>query len=249
MSILVTGGRGVFGRLLVPALEALGSDVFITTRSTTPAGTSQRTLDLTNSDVSPSLFEGISTVVHAATNPARPKAVDIEGTRRLLAAARSGGVEHIVYLSIVGVDDHPLPYYRAKRATERLIEGSGLAYSIVRATQFHQLLARVFATGPVTVRFPGLEFQVIDPTAVAEHVARIAMGAPAGRLPDIGGPQGETMQHMAESWKRVTGSRKPIVPIPVAGKIASAFRERRHFTPNRLAESRTWDDWLRSQHE
>ena len=247
MSILVTGGRGTFGRLLVPALEALGADVVITTRSDA-AGPSRRTLDLTGPDISPSLFEGVSTVVHAATNPARSEKVDVDGTKRLLAAAAMADVEHVVYLSIVGIDDHPFPYYRAKLQAERYIEGAGLGHSIVRATQFHEFLARIFATGPVTVRFPGLEFQVIDGAAVAERVAQIAIGPPVGRAPDIGGPQAETMQHMAETWKRVSGSRKPIVPIPVAGKIARAFRERRHFTPNRLEGSRTWDEWLRSQY-
>ncbi|NNF64726.1 MAG: NAD(P)H-binding protein [Acidimicrobiia bacterium] len=246
MAILVTGGRGTFGRLLVPALESLGADVIVTTRSET-TGPSQRTLDLARSEVSPTLFEGVSAVVHAATNPSRPKKVDVDGTKRLLDAAATAGVEHVVYLSIVGVDNHPFPYYRAKLDAERHIEQSGLGHSIVRATQFHEFLARIFATGPVTVRFTGFEFQVIDGAAVASHVAQIALGAPGGRLPDIGGPQTETMQHMAESWKRVTESRKPIIPIPVAGKIATAFRERRHFTPNRLEGSRTWDDWLRSQ--
>ena len=187
--------------------------------------------------------------MHAATNPAHSKTVDVDGTKRLLTAAALAGVEHVVYLSIVGIDDHPFRYYRAKLQAERYIEQSGLGHSILRATQFHEFLERIFTTGPVTVRFPGLEFQLIDGAAVAEHVARVAVGPAAGRLPDIGGPQAETMQHMAESWKRVSGSRKPIVPVPVAGKIATAFRERRHFTPNRLEGSRTWDDRLRAQQE
>lgn len=243
MTVLVTGGRGVFGSLLTSSLRARGSEVVISSRRNTPG---VRHLDLTRGSVDPSLFDGISTLVHAATNPARPNTVDVSGTERLLEAARRADLQHFVYLSIVGVDDHPFPYYKAKQRAEQLIESSPVPSTIIRATQFHEFLARIFDTGPVIVRFSGFEFQVIDGATVAARVAAITEAEPMGRVADIGGPESVTMQHMAESWKRVRGSRKPIVTVPLRGKIASSFRERRHFTPNRVEDSPTWDEWLRS---
>jgi uncharacterized protein YbjT (DUF2867 family) len=56
----------------------------------------------------------------------------VGGTRRLLEAARAAGVSHLVYISIVGVDEIPFGYYRRKLAAERLIESSGVPFSVHR---------------------------------------------------------------------------------------------------------------------
>ncbi|MFW2383682.1 MAG: SDR family oxidoreductase [Acidimicrobiales bacterium] len=243
MSVLITGGRGTFGQLLAPRLEAAGTHVTIGSRS---SGADRVALDVSK-PIDPKQLTGISTVVHAASDPARATSVDIGGTERLLRACEAAGTEHFVYLSIVGIDDHPFPYYRAKVAAERLIEASDVPHSIIRATQFHEFLAKIFSTSPVVVRFVGLEFQVIDGGTVADRVAEMVGVGPSLRVPDIGGPRGESMKHMASSWKRASGSRRPIVPIPVFGNAAAAFKERRHFTDNTRADSPTWDSWLASQ--
>ncbi len=210
------------------------------------AGPGRIALDISR-PIDPAQLDGISAVVHAASDPARVKSVDIGSTERLLRACEAAGTEHLVYLSIVGIGDHPFPYYRAKVAAEKLIEASDVLNSIIRATQFHEFLARIFRTSPVVVRFVGLEFQVIDGGTVADAVAEIVAEGPCGRAPDIGGPSAESMKDMATSWKRVSGSRKPIVPVPVVGKAAAAFKARRHFTDNMLKNSPTWDSWLASQ--
>lgn len=246
MNVMVTGGRGTLGRLLVPRLVAAGHEVIVTSRSDrpAPAGTSLRRLDLTEEHVDPAAFDGVDTLVHAASNPARTKSVDVKGTDQLLDAAAAAEVTHLVYLSIVGIDDHPFPYYKAKLAAERLIEQHSTPHTLLRATQFHEFLDRIFSTGPLITVFPGLEFQVIDGGVVADRLVELVAAGPSGRADDIGGPQSESMRDMATSWKRATGSRKPIVRIPVFGKTARAFRERRHHTANRLAGTPTWDEWL-----
>lgn len=246
MAILVTGGRGTLGRLLVPRLVSAGKNVVVTSRSASspPSGVSLRTLDLAGAAVDPAVLDGVETIVHAASNPARTRAVDVRGTERLLDAAAAAKVAHVVYLSIVGIDDHPFPYYKAKAAAERIIEESPLPHTILRATQFHEFLDRIFGTGPITMVFPGIEFQVIDGGVVADRLVELIDAGPAGRAADIGGPRVEAMRSMAGSWKRATGSRKPIVPIAVPGKTTRAFKERRHHTPNRAEGTPTWDEWL-----
>lgn len=246
MVVMVTGGRGTLGRLLVPRLLAAGRDVVVTSRSqsTAPPGTTLRTLDLAEDPIDSGVLEGIDTVVHAASNPARTKRVDVGGTQRLLDAAARTGLGHVVYLSIVGIDDHPFPYYRAKAAAERSIEERSVPHTILRATQFHEFLDRIFSTGPTVTVFSGLEFQVIDGGVVADRLVELVEAGPAGRVDDMGGPRVEPMRDMATSWKRATESRKPIVPIPAFGRIGRAFRERRHHTPNAVAGTPTWSDWL-----
>ncbi len=246
MNVLVTGGRGTLGRLLVPRLVAAGHDVIVTSRSDRepPPGTTLRRLDLTEEAIPPATLDGVDTIVHAASNPARTKSVDIEGTQRLLTAAHDAGVGHVVYLSIVGVDGHPFPYYKAKVAAERLIAEGDVPHTIFRATQFHEFLDRIFKTGPIIAAFRGIEFQVIDGGVVADRLVELIAAGPAGRADDLGGPQGEDMRSMAERWKTATGTRQPLVPLPALGKAARAFKEKRHFTPNRAQGTPTWDDWL-----
>ena len=67
----------------------------------------------------------------------------MEGTRQLLEAARAAGTPHLVDVSIVGVDRVPYRYYQAKLEAERLIQASELGWTILHATQFHQLVLLV----------------------------------------------------------------------------------------------------------
>ena len=71
--------------------------------------------------------------------------VDVDGTRRLVQAARRAGDPHLVYVSIVGVDRIPLAYYRAKVDAERDVALSGLPWTTLRATQFHEFTADLLA--------------------------------------------------------------------------------------------------------
>ena len=66
--------------------------------------------------------------------------IDVDGTRRLLDAAREAHVSHIVYISIVGIDKVPYAVGKAKLAAEELIQQSGIPWSILRATQFYSIL-------------------------------------------------------------------------------------------------------------
>jgi hypothetical protein len=67
----------------------------------------------------------------------------VDGTARLLDQARAAGVHHFIYISIVGIDQIGYSYYQHKLAAERLIEASGLSWSILRATQFHYLVDKL----------------------------------------------------------------------------------------------------------
>ena len=103
--------------------------------------------------------------------------------RNLLAAESAAGVRHHVALSIVGTDRSDNGYFRAKVAQEKLIEASGIPYTIIRSTQFLEFLrgiADLSADGNV-VRLPPDLFQPIAADDVAAVVAEVALAAPAKR--------------------------------------------------------------------
>jgi len=140
--------------------------------------------------------QGAKTIIHCASSPFRKvRQTDVEGTRRLLDAAAKAGDSHVVYISIVGLDRVPsypvpsYPYYRVKLETERVIEGSPLPYTILRATQFYELVSmavRFLERMPVMVVPNGFPGQPIDAGEVAGRLVELVLSEPAGRVADIG---------------------------------------------------------------
>src|SRR2546429_5743133 len=120
--ILVTGGTGALGRVLVALLREGGHEVRVLSRRTGA--------DLLTGAGLAEALDGTDVIVHCATDGRH----DVDATRNLIAAA-SG--QHLVYVSIVGIDRIPFPYYRLKLACERLVEECGLPWTTLRATQFH----------------------------------------------------------------------------------------------------------------
>jgi uncharacterized protein YbjT (DUF2867 family) len=193
-SILVTGGNGTLGRAVVARLLAGEHEVRVLSRRPRPASAPAQvawvTGDLVSGDHLADAVTGVDAVVHCASDPRRPR-VDVDGTRNLLRAARAAGTPHLVHISIVGIDRIPYRYYQAKLAAERLIQASGLGWTILRATQFHQLVLLVahgLARLPVVPVPAATSFQPIDAAEVADRLAALAAGPPAGRMPDMGGP-------------------------------------------------------------
>jgi uncharacterized protein YbjT (DUF2867 family) len=144
--ILVTGGNGTLGRGVVARLLDAGHEVRVLSRHPRPAGVPAGmgwvTGELLSGEGLADAVAGVAAVVHCAGDPRRPR-VDVDGTRNLLQTARAAGTPHLVYISIVGIDQVPYRYYQAKLQAERLIQASGLPWTILRATQFHQLILLV----------------------------------------------------------------------------------------------------------
>ncbi|GII27684.1 SDR family oxidoreductase [Planotetraspora mira] len=226
-SILVTGGTGTLGVHVVGRLLEAGHLVRVLTRSprldtpyTVVAG------DLTSGAGVDEAVAGADTIMHLATDP-MVMGADLEGTRRLVEAARRAGTAHLVFISIVGVDRNPYFYYRAKHAAERVIEASGLPYTILRTTQFHDLVlyvTRKLARRPVMPVPMGWRFQPIDTGEVGERMTALAAGGAAGRVPDMGGPEIFTFRELMNRYLAAAGWRRTLVPVPIPGRISAAFR-------------------------
>ena len=252
MKVLVTGGAGSLGRRLVRALAGAGHAARVMSRrepaQSAPAGVEWARADLATGDGLGAAVEGVEVVIHAASDPRRAEAVDVEGTRRLTASARAAGVSHLVYISIVGVDEIPFGYYRRKLAAERIIESSGVPHSVLRATQFHSLvdfLLSKAARVPLLMPLPtDIKFQSVDETEVAARLAACVAAGARGRLPDFGGPSVHTLGEMARDWKRARGVGKRVVHLPIPGAVARAFRAGKNTAPGGERGLTSWEEWL-----
>lgn len=246
-TVLVTGGTGGLGSYLVPVLRRRGYAVRILSRR--PHGSSDDAVSYWQGDVRTGqglqpAAAGADTVIHAATSvQRRAKATEVEGTRHMLAASGEAGA-HLVYVSIVGVDQHRFPYYKAKWAAEQVVEANGgHRWTIQRATQFHDLLAR-FLGLPVFPRTKHMAFQPVDASEVSERLADLVEAGPSGRAPDFGGPTVLPVTDLAATYRRITGQRPRLVPTPAIGFLGD-FDRGRHLCPDHAEATITWEQYLR----
>jgi uncharacterized protein YbjT (DUF2867 family) len=198
-------------------------------RAPAPSEAEYQRVDLVSGVGLPEALEGVDVVIDAS-NVFRPgrmmEQVLVRATSRLLAAEKTVGVHWHVLISIVGIDELRLSYYAAKRMQEQLVLEASLKASVLRATQFHQLLARVFAAGARFALLPGgrILLQPVDAEEVAVTlVDAVEQGAWSGRR-EIVGPEVLPLRRLARSWLAATGRRALLVPLPIFGATGHALR-------------------------
>ena len=243
--ILVTGGTGTLGRIVVQRLTAQGRDVRVLSRRPPPAGRGPETWatgDLRRARGIGAAVAGADVIVHCATGFG-----DIGAAGHLIAAARRTGRPHLAYISIVGVDRVPLGYYKSKLAVERQVESSGLPWTVLRATQFHDLILRgcqALARLPVMLVPAGMAFQPIDAGEVAGRLVELAAGPAAGRVPDMGGPEVRGTDGLARSYLAACGRHRPVLPVGIPGAAFAGFRRGDHLTPEHAVGRITFTQFL-----
>lgn len=228
MRVLVTGGNGDLGRRLVPRLLAAGDEVVVGTRHPGPRhdGATEVRYAFDDREALDVALAGVDTVVHAATSPLQRDG-DVDAARALVAAAARAGVGHIVYVSIVGIDGVPYPYYQVKARAEREIAGGEVAWTILRTTQFHSLISRYgerMAKGPLVIAPARVPLQPVDGDAVADRVTELVGAGPSGRVADMGGPDVIDLASAVRAHLRATGRHRPVLTVPMWGATAGAFR-------------------------
>ena len=252
--ILVTGGTGTLGRLVVRRLRDAGCDVRVLSRRSHDSGDGIQfaTGDLATGEGIEAAVDGIETIVHCAGSAKG----DEEKARNLVRAASGIGAQHLVYISVVGADRIPMVsrvdramfgYFESKRAAERVVEDSGLPWTTLRATQFHDLLltvARQMAKLPVIPVPAGFRFQPVDAGEVATRLVELTLGEPSGLVPDIAGPRVYGVNELVRSYLRASHRNRLIMPVKLPGKAASAFRAGANLAPEQAVGRRTWEEFL-----
>ena len=123
-----------------------------------------------------------------------------------------------MYISVVGADRIPVVsgvdramfgYFASKLAAERVVAESGLPWTTLRATQFHDLflmVARQMARLPVIPVPAGFRFQPVDAGEVAARLVELALGPPAGLVPDMAGPRVYGMAELLRGYLRASST-------------------------------------------
>jgi uncharacterized protein YbjT (DUF2867 family) len=252
--ILVTGGTGTLGRLVVPRLRDAGHTVRVLSRGGREAagGIELVTGDLDTGAGIDAAVEGAEVIVHCAGTTKG----DGDKTRNLVRAASRAGTRHLVHISVVGADRVPVAsavdramfaYFASKLAAERVVADSGLPWTTLRATQFHQsFLALVgqMARLPVVPVAAGFRFQPVDAVEVADRLADLAVATPAGLVPDLAGPRVLEMDALVRGYLRASGKHRPLLPIRLPGQAARAIRAGANLAPDRAVGRRTWEEFL-----
>lgn len=252
--VLVTGGTGNLGRHVVARLRAAGHEVRVLTRQEQPPrdGIESVIGDLESGDGVESAVTGCDVIVHCAGSAKR----DDVKAQTLVLAARAAGTAHLVNISVVGADRVPVTsrldrvmfgYFAAKAAAERVIAQSGVPFTTLRATQFHDLVlmtVRQMAKLPVIPAPSGFRFQPVEADEVAQRMVELALDSPAGLVADLGGPRTYDQAELLRSFLRATGRKRPIVPVRIPGAAARAFRAGANLAPDHAVGRRTWEEFL-----
>jgi uncharacterized protein YbjT (DUF2867 family) len=241
--------RMTLGRVLVRQLHADGRAVRLLSRQSAaacPPGVDWATGDLRTGKGLADAVRDTAAIIYCAS----ARTGDPAAAQRLLEAARAAGTPHLVYISIVGVDRIPLGYYRAKQRVEELIAGCGLPWTILRTTQFHDLILRgcqALGHAPVVPVPSRTAFQPIDVRDVAERLTALAAGPPAGRVPDMGGPQIRSIADLARTYLRARGRRRPVVQVRLPGAVAAGYRRGATCAPDHPDGQITFEQFLSEQ--
>ncbi len=252
--VLVTGGTGTLGRHVVPRLRDAGRDIRVLSRHSHASGDGIEyvTGDLLKGEGIEPAVDGAGIIVHCAGSSKG----DDEATRNLVRAASRAGAQHLVYISVIGADRIPVVsgidrtmfgYFGSKLAAERVVADSGLPWTTLRAAQFHDLVlmvAQQMAKLPVIPVPAGFRFQPVDAGEVAGRLVELALGAPAGLVPDMGGPRVYGVADLLRGYLRARGKHRMMVPVRIPGKAARAFRAGANLAPERAVGHRTWEDFL-----
>src|ERR1700741_4702724 len=245
MKIVVIGGPGLIGSKTVAILHQGGHEVV----AASPKGG----VNIITGEGLKEAMAGAQVVIDLANSPSFEEKAVLEffksSGRNLLAAEAAAGVRHHVALSIVGTDRTPdNGYFRAKVAQEKLIEASGIPYTIIRATQFMEFLGAIAASrsdGNVVRLSPGL-FQPIASDDVAAIVADVALAAPASGIVEIAGPERAPFNEIIARYLKAVGDPREVVRDPEA-RYGGGRVEEPSLVP--LGEARLgrigFDEWLR----
>jgi uncharacterized protein YbjT (DUF2867 family) len=243
--ILVTGGTGRLGRLVVRRLQDAQCEVRVLTRRSRESADDARFLigDLATGEGIEAAVDGAAAIVHCATSSKG----DADATRNLVQAASRAGTPHLVYVSIVGIDHVSLwGYPKAKLQAERVVAECGLPWTILRVTQFYDYILtgmRKLARLPVVPVPAGFAVQPIDPDEVAARLVELTLGEPAGRVPDLAGPQVTSWAGLLREYLRASHRRRWVVPVRIPG--TRAVRSGGLLPPpGHAVGHRTWEQFL-----
>ncbi|GLW08101.1 NmrA family transcriptional regulator [Microtetraspora sp. NBRC 13810] len=213
--ILVTGATGNIGSALLGQLHAAGCAPLRgltrdAARASFPAGVEAVEGDLARPDSLGAALDGVRSLflLHGMGAEAD-----------VLAAAGKAGVEHVVLVSSITVQTHPhLAAAGENLAAERSLQDSGMAWTILRPTQFASnalwWAQEIRDHGAVRVPYPDVGLPAVHPADIAA-VAKVALTEPGhhGRTYALTGPERITPRRQVEAIAAAAGRAVSLVEV------------------------------------
>jgi uncharacterized protein YbjT (DUF2867 family) len=237
----------MLGRHVTAEFRERGHDVRVLTRRS-----DKYRVDLRTGEGLDAALAGCDVVVDASNGrtPKQARATLVDGGRLLLAAEARAGVRHHICVSIVGCDRVQFGYYRAKVEQERVVEAASVPWTIVRATQFHELITAGFAAMARirVLAVPSACLQTVAADDVARGLADVTAGEPLGARIDVAGPELVDARTLARTWRSITGARAALVPVRVPGAVGRGMRDGSLTSPAAdVKATTTYATWLAAQ--
>lgn len=248
MDIAIAGGTGVIGSHVVRVAQERGHAVRALSRSAGVDVLAGVGLDnaLRGADAVIDVLSITTTDAKKATEFFRRTSVN------LLTAQRRDGTGHHIALSIVGIDRAPYDYYAGKLAQEAAVTAGDVPWTILRATQFHEFAAQMYARaslGPMHLAVR-MRTQPIAAREVAVRLVELAEHPAHGRARDIAGPREEELADMMRAWARHHGRGGWMPTLSLPGRFGRAMRTG-DLLPQEGADlgETTFAEWLSAQPE
>jgi uncharacterized protein YbjT (DUF2867 family) len=249
MNVLITGGTGTLGRHVVTLLRQSGHRARIFSRH--PRGHVDAVEgDLRTGAGLDKAVAGMDAIVHAATGARESfrSRSDVQATRRLLEAARRANIKHLVYPSIVGIDASSYAYHVTKLKAEAVIRAHEIPWSILRATQFHDLIdvaLRGFSRMPGLVALPyAWRFQPVDALEVAQRVVDVVLREPTNQIEDFAGPEIADLKTFAEKWLAARKEHRLLLNLPMPFRFSKQWAAGNLTAPEGKKGKVTFEEFL-----
>lgn len=251
-NILVTGATGNLGKHLCVLLEAAGLEYITTTRNKSMANDKQVFLDLKTGEGIIEACQNKKTIFHLASGTKKAnRQTEVDSVKQFMDVAKKNGLEHFIFISIVGIEKVPVKYYKYKVEAENIIKDSGVPYTILRATQFHEFIENML-NGFLKYKIGFLPLkgknQPVETKLVAQKLLDIYKAGPVNGTVELGGPEVLTFKEMATAWQAYTGKKKIIIPVPPMGKALSAINSGALTNGILTKGSYTWEQYLKQKH-
>ncbi len=245
MNIVVIGGTGLIGSKTVAILRQRGHEVVAAAPNTG--------VNTITGEGLKEAMAGAPVVVDLANSPSFEDKPALEffetSCRNIFAAEATAGVQYHVALSIVGIDRNPdIGYFQAKVAQERLVESSGIPYTIIRSTQFLEFLRGIAASSADgnVLKISPAQFQPIAADDVATIVSDVTLAPPRNAIIEIAGPERAPFDEIVARYLKAVGDPREVVKDPEARYFGGRVEEC-SLVP--LGEARLGriglDEWLR----
>jgi uncharacterized protein YbjT (DUF2867 family) len=251
--IVVLGATGAVGSHVVRHATQRGHAVVAASRhGEAPTPATGRVVDLRTGEGLRRALQRDDVVIDVSNVHATRAKPAIEAftamANQVTLAADAAGVARIVVLSIVGIDDVPLGYYRGKRAQEATYRLAKTSVTVLRSTQFHEFIGQVLPS----MTKAGIAFvprSMIQPVAAADVATALLDAAEAPyveRAEDIGGPEIHPLPDLAQRWVDAHGGAPRVMATWLPGRAASRMANGGLLLTSGRTTTLTFDEWLRN---